>query len=153
METLWQDLRYSARLLRKSPAFTFVAILSIALGIGTNVAVFSMVNGILFKPMPVERPEQLVALYGIDRSIDFPTEFSYLDYLDYRSHTEVFSDVVCHTGYPLSMSRADGQPELIWGEMGSANYFSGLGGKMTLGGGFLAEGDQTPVAHPVDVLG
>src|SRR5262245_30406291 len=126
METFLQDLKYSVRMVFKSPAFSFVAILSIALGIGTNVAVFSMVNGILFKPMPVERPEQIVALYGIDPSFDFPAEFSYLDYLDYRSHTEVFSDVVCHTGYPLSMSRADGQPELVWGELVSANYFSGL---------------------------
>ncbi len=153
METVLQDLRYAGRMLLKSPAFSFVAILSIALGIGTNVAVFSMVNGILFKPMPVERPEQLVALYGTDPSIDFPTEFSYLDYLDYRSHREVFSEVVCHTGYPLSMSRADAQPELIWGELVSANYFSGLGVKILAGRGFLPEEDQEPGGHPVAVLG
>ncbi len=152
METFLQDLRYSVRMLYKSPAFSFVAILSIALGIGTNVAVFSMVNGILFKPMPVERPEQIVALYGVDSSFDFPTEISYLDYLDYRSHTEVFSDVVAHAGYPLSMSRADGQPELIWGELVSANYFSGLGVRLAYGRGFLPEEDQKPGGHPVAVL-
>jgi predicted permease len=152
MESLFQDLKYSLRMMLKSPAFSVVAILSIALGIGTNVAVFSMVNGILYKPMPVDHPERLIALYGQDPSIDFPTEFSYLDYLDYRSHTEVFSDVVCHTGYPLSMSRADGQPELIWGEMVSANYFSGLGVKLAAGRGFLPEEDERPGAHPVAVL-
>jgi predicted permease len=152
METFFQDLRYAIRMLMKSPAFSVVTVLSIALGIGTNVAVFSMVNGILFKPMPVERPEQLVALYGVDPSFDFPIEFSYLDYLDYRNRTDVFSDVVCHTGYQLSMSRTDGQPELIWGEMVSANYFSGLGVNLALGRGFLPEEDQKPGAAAVAVL-
>src|SRR5256885_530636 len=84
MNSILQDLRYCLRALGKAPGFTAVAVLSIALGIGANTAVFSLVNAMLFKPLPVEHPEQLAALYITEQSSPFPDAFSYPDYLDYR---------------------------------------------------------------------
>src|SRR6476469_8890973 len=127
--TILQDLRYSVRVLFKSPGFTAVAALSIALGIGANTAVFSLVNAVLFKPLPVDHPEQLAALYTMEPSSPFPDSFSYPDYLDYRDRNEVFSDLVGHYGVSLSLANSGSQPELIWGELVTGNYFTGLGVK------------------------
>ena len=133
MRTLWQDLRYGARMLLKNRGLTFVAVLSLALGIGANTSIFSLINAVMFKPLPVRNPEQLVALYTTEAQGDFSNAFSYPDYVDYRDHNEVFTALVGHAGIPLSLSSSDAksdggsQPELIWGVAVSGNYFSGLG--------------------------
>jgi predicted permease len=150
--TIFQDLRYSVRVLLKSPGFTAVAALSIALGIGANTAVFSLVNAVLFKPLPVDHPEQLAALYTMEPSSSYPDAFSYPDYLDYRDRNEVFSDLVGHYGVQLSLANSGGQPELIWGELVTGNYFTGLGVKAAAGRTFTGEDDQQPGASPVAVL-
>jgi len=108
--TIFQDLRYSVRVLLKSPGFTAVAALSIALGIGANTAVFSLVNAVLLKPLPVDHPEQLAALYTMEPSSSFPDSFSYPDYLDYRDRNEVFSDLVGHYGVSLSLANSGSSP-------------------------------------------
>jgi predicted permease len=151
MENLLQDLRFALRMLIKKPAFTAVAIFSLALGIGANTAVFTLVNAVLFKKLPVSHPEQLVAVYTTRPESRLPDNFSYLDYRDYRDKNEVFSALMVHSGIPLSMSRQEGQPELIWAELVSANYFSGLGVNPYSGRGFLPEEDQKPGGAPVVV--
>ena len=88
METLFQDLRYGIRMLLKSPAFTLVAVLSLALGIGANTAVFSIINGVLLKPLPVNDPEKLVVLYSTEPQSNFPGSFSYPDYVDIRDNCQ-----------------------------------------------------------------
>jgi hypothetical protein len=86
MNTLWQDIRFGVRMMVKAPGFTIIAVMSIALGIALNAAVFTFVNGVLFKPMPVRDPGRLVALYTIEPSSVYPGRFSYPDYVDYRDY-------------------------------------------------------------------
>ncbi len=152
MDTLLRDIQYTFRMLAKKPGFALVAILSLALGIGANVAVFSVVNLILFKPMPVKEPGQLAAIYITEPQTRIPSGFSYPDYLDYSENNEAFSELMGFTGIPLNMSISSSQPELIWGEMVTGNYFSGLGVEPVLGRGFLPEEGRTPGAHPVAVM-
>jgi hypothetical protein len=78
MNTLWQDLRFGARMMIKAPGFTLIAVLSIALGIAVNSAVFTIVNGMLLKPMPARQPDRLVALYTIEPNSIYPSQFSYV---------------------------------------------------------------------------
>jgi putative ABC transport system permease protein len=152
MSTIWQDLRYAARVLRKSPGFTAVVVLSLALGIGANTAIFSVVNAYVLRPMPVDNPDRLVAVYftapRLGRELD---GFSYPDLLDYRKLDTGLADIMGSTGIPLSMT-AGAEPELIWGEIVTGNYFSGLGIHPVVGRGFLPEEDRAPGQKPVCVL-
>src|ERR1044071_4658095 len=152
MSILLQDLRYGLKTSLKAPAFTFVAIFSIALGIAANTSVFTLVNAVLFKPMPVPHPEQLVALYTTEPNSRFPGEFSYPDYKDYRDQNEVFSDLFIHYGTPVSMKNDSDKAELIWGEMVTGNYFTGLGVTPAIGRTLTPDDDTAPGAHPVAVL-
>jgi predicted permease len=152
MSTLWQDLRYAARVLLKAPGFTLVVVLSLALGIGANTAIFSIVNAYLLRPMPVDNPDRLVAFYFT--APRWGKELGWLSYpelLDYRKQQTVLADIMGSTGIPLSMT--DGaEPELIWGEIVTGNYFSGLGVHPVVGRGFLPEEDGAPGQKPVCVL-
>jgi len=87
-----QDIRFAARLLLKNPGFTAIAVLSLALGIGANSMAFSLVNAVLFKPLPVDEPNQLVWVYGTLTKSSQPGNFSYPDFVDYRSQANDFSD-------------------------------------------------------------
>ena len=152
MATIWNDIRYAARVLRKSPGFTVVVVLSLALGIGANTAIFSIVNAYLLRPMPVDDPDRLVAVYltapqwGSEIS-----GLSYPDLLDYRKQDTGLADIMGSTGIALSMT--DGaEPELIWGEIVTGNYFSGLGVHPVVGRGFLPDEDRAPGEKPVCVL-
>ncbi len=156
MKGLWQDVSYSLRTLLKNPGFAAVVVLTLALGIGANTAVFSVVNALLFKPMPVDRPEQLAALYITETDSQFPDSFSYPDYVDYRDRNQAFSDLVGHSGTTLSLAEgnksAGTQPELIWGEVVTGNYFTGLGVRPATGRVFTQDDDRRLGAHPVTVL-
>ena len=152
MQTLWQDLRYAARTFLKAPGFTLIAVLSIALGIAANSSIFTLVNAMLFKPMPVPHPEQLVALYTTEPNSRYPGEFSYPDYRDYRDHNEVFSELFVHYGIPVSMKNSGDKAELIWGELVTGNYFSGLGVIPEAGRVLSPDDDRVEGGHPVTVL-
>lgn len=152
MNRLWQDLRYAARAFIKAPGFTLIAVLSIALGLAANTSIFTLVNAVLFKPMPVPHPEQLVALYTTEPNSRYPGEFSYPDYRDYRDHNEVFSDLFVHYGTPVSMKNSGDKPELIWGELVTGNYFTGLGVTPTAGRVLSTSDDRAEGGHPVAVL-
>ncbi|MFN2455425.1 MAG: ABC transporter permease [Pyrinomonadaceae bacterium] len=154
MKTLWQDIRYGLRLLWKSPGFTIIAVLSLSLGIGANATIFAWVKTVLLRPLPgVEASDQLVAFHGVlTRSENRPISTSYPDYKDYRDRNEVFSGLFAYGLNPFNLSGGDSQPERIWGETVSGNYFDVLGVKPVKGRGFLPEEDATPGSHPVVVL-
>jgi len=153
MNTLWQDLRFGARMMIKAPGFTLIAVLSIALGIAVNSAVFTLVNGMLLKPMPVRQPDRLVALYTMEPNSIYPSQFSYPDYVDYRDHNQVFSDLFIHfTTQGLSLKGREGAAEMVCGELVTGNYFTGLRLDPALGRLFTPEDNKSPGGHPVAVL-
>jgi predicted permease len=146
LETLFQDLRYGLRQLRRSPGFTVVAVLTLALGIGANTSIFSLINSILLRPLPVQEPEQLVAV-SYDGHISF--SFSYPDYRDLRDRNGVFSQLAGFSYAPVTLG---GVTERLMGAMVTGNYFATLGVKAERGRTFLPEEDRTPGTHPVAVI-
>jgi predicted permease len=151
MGALRQDIRYGWRQLLKHPGFTAIAILSMALGIGANTAIFSLVNTVLLRPLPVREPSQLIAVDGqLRNGTDFTLQ-SYLNYKDYRDRNTVFSGLFAYRFVVASLSH-NGVNERAWGFDVSGNYFDVLGVKPALGRGFLAEEDLTQGSHPVVVI-
>src|SRR5262245_37496615 len=151
METLWQDIRFGFRILFKSPAFTIVAALSLALGIGANTAVFSIINASLLKPLPVEEPTALVSLFTTDVKNPGNLPTSHLNYVDYRDQNQVFSGLLAYSFAQLSLTRGE-TTEPVFGLVVSGNYFDVLGVKAALGRAFMPDEDKTPGAQPVVVL-
>ncbi|HEX8140380.1 MAG TPA: ABC transporter permease [Pyrinomonadaceae bacterium] len=155
MGTLMQDIRFGARMLFKSRAFTIVAVLSLALGIGANTTIFTLVNAVLLQSLPVSEPAQLMSVFGTDENnrgnqLDF-APISYPNYIDYRDQNDVFTGLLIFGGAQMSLS-GTGEPEQVNGLMVSGNYFDLLGVKAALGRTFLPEEDSTPGTHPVVVL-
>jgi putative ABC transport system permease protein len=161
MQSLWQDLRYGARMLLKMPGFTLVAALTIGLGIGANTAVLSIVNSVMIRPLPVSHPEELaLPFWGSRKDPEVWNIFSYPNYVDLRDQNKVFSGLLAWQGISAGISDSasgsadDGaRAEIIWGEAVSGNYFDVLGVKMAMGRAFLPEEDRTIDTHPVVVLG
>lgn len=162
MEVLLQDLRYGLRMLLKSPGFAAVAILTLALGIGANTAVFSVLDAVLLRMLPVSHPEQLVVLGDPSRihstSNGTPTldHFSYPLYRELRDGTQAFSGVLA-SGDPRRLdvqfdSPSGEGPELANGRVVTGNYFSVLGVNPLIGRTFTASDDLTPGASPLVVI-
>jgi predicted permease len=147
MEALLHDLRYGVRMLVKSPAFTIVAVLTLALGIGANTAIFSVVNGVLLNPLPYPQPEQLVALY--QRTTHFTeSSISYPNFLDWRRENRSFSALAAYRHDDFNLTGM-GEPERLKGEMISASFFPLFGVKPVLGRTFMESEDLlggSPVA-------
>ena len=154
MGNLYQDLRFALRMLLKSPMFTAAAVVTLALGIGLNAAVFSAVNTLMFRPLPeVRNDAELVQLYRTWPGDMLYGSNSIPHYQDLRDRVEAFGgDVAAWTFVPMSLS-ADGRSERIMGNMVSANYFDVLGAPPIMGRGFLPEEAVDPGAHRVIVLG
>ncbi|HKP86354.1 MAG TPA: ABC transporter permease [Blastocatellia bacterium] len=150
METLIQDLRYGVRTLLKSPGFAAVAILSLALGIGANTAIFSFVNAVLLRPLPVANPDQLMFVFSNMSDSPYLVS-SYPDYVDFRDQNEVFSDLACYSSILVSLASEE-QTDQIEGAIVSGNYFDVLGVKPIQGRAFSSEEDQTPGTHPVVII-
>ena len=150
------DLRLAVRGLRRSPLFATVAILSLALGIGANTAIFTLLDQILLRQLPVKSPDELVMLYqqGAHNGSNMGARMhSYPIYQDYQQKAEPLSEVLCRRLVPASVS-IDNQTERVQAEMVSGNYFSMLGVKPALGRVFNSqEDDQVYQGHPVVVLG
>jgi len=151
MNSTWQDLRYALRVLAKSPGFTLVAVVTLALGIGLNTGIFSVMNAALLRPLPVEGPGELVTFRAVRDDGSATTSLSYPDYVHYRDHNEVFSGVLVYGAVSLSWRRAESD-ELVRGYLVSGNYFDVLGIRPVLGRSFVAEEDQTVGTHPVVVV-
>jgi predicted permease len=148
---MFQDLRYGAMVLMKHPGFTFVAALTLALGIGANTAIFSVVNAYLFKPLPVREPERLVVLASKDQRSESPHGTSYLNYADIRNQRDVFTDVVAYVPDIVSLN-VDGEAERSMIELVSGNYFAMLGVEAAHGRVFAPDEGQTIGSSPVMVL-
>src|SRR5271163_2846321 len=154
MGNLGQDLRYALRTFRKSPFFVAVAVLSLALGIGANTAIFTLVDQLLLRLLPVKDPQQLVLLWGRGDhygSNNGSNKLSYPMYEDYRDKNQVFSGVFCRDGKDFSLN-FEGKTERIAGELVSGTYFPVLGVGAALGRVFNATDDQTPGGEPYAVL-
>ena len=152
VERLAQDLRYAVRTLRKSPGFTTVVILTLALGVGVNTAVFSFVDRLLLRPLPVPESNRLVSLNSRStRSSNIGDGMSYPDYLYFRDHNGVFSGLAAYGDVEVSF-RFGEQVERVPGEVVTANYFGVLGASPVLGRSFRAEEDVVPGRDPVVVL-
>ncbi|MGH7676827.1 MAG: ABC transporter permease [Gemmatimonadaceae bacterium] len=151
METLLQDFRYALRGLRRSPGFTLVALITLALGIGVNSSIFSVVNAILFRPLPIERPAELVNVYGHQATSNDHETISYPNYLAYRERTTTLSGVVAYSNFFAHLA-IDGNSELVVGEIVSDNYFPLLGVRLALGRAFVPEEFAAEGALPVAII-
>ena len=154
MHALWRDIRHASRSLRKAPGFSAVVILTLGLGIGANTAIFSLMDQVLLRPLPVHDPAALVLLDGPGpfrgRTMNAMT-FSYPMYDDFRDRNEVFSGVLARFPLPTTIVWR-GASERANGELVTGNYFDVLGVRPALGRLFSASDDHTRGAHPVAVL-
>ena len=155
MTHVLSDLRYAWRSLRKTPVVTAVAVLSIALGIGANTAVFTLVDQVLLRLLPVRQPEQLVVVtaqgtqYG--NGWGDGNELSYPRYADLRDHNQVFAGMLCRLGYAFHVTFG-GATERVQGELVSGTYFPVLGVGPHLGRTFSPDEDKIPNGHPLAML-
>lgn len=150
IDTFINDVRYGAKMLWKSKGVTIVAVISLAVGIGANSAIFSLVNSILLRPRAVAHPEQLVELYVGDVRQPYQTT-SYLSYLELRERNEVFTDLAAYGVRQFKLG-GENPVEQIWGEGVSANYFDLLGVTPHKGRTFLADEGVVPGRNPVVVI-
>src|SRR3974390_351337 len=152
MRGLAHDLRHTIRLLLKSPGFTLVAVLTLAIGIGVNTTIFSVINGMILRPLPVPHPEQVVVLASQQEGSQDYEAFSYPDYLDLRQQADVFSDVLAYRVSLVGLT-ANGKGEHCVISRVTGNFFSTAGVQPAAGRLILPTEGQTPGADPVFVLG
>jgi putative ABC transport system permease protein len=150
MDSLMQDLRYGLRRLARSPGFTLVAVLTLALGIGANTAMFSVVNAVLLRPLPFEDPDRLVRVWAVNAEYEVEdSNVNPLDYADYRRTAKSFSDLggMALRRYAIT---GEGEPERARGALASANFFRTFGVRMAAGRDLQPADEQT--GAPVAVL-
>jgi len=147
MESLLQDVRFALRVLTKNPGFAVIAILTLAIGIGANTTIFSVVNGVLLNPLPFPEPDRLVRIY--DSTDDFShSSVSYLNFKDWERENRTFANMTGFRSEDLNLTGVD-EPQQVTGELISASYFNTLGIQPTLGRSFTEAEDQAggpPVA-------
>jgi len=154
MGSLWNDLRYALRTLKKSPVFTVVAVLSLALGVGANTAIFTFLDQILLRLLPVKEPKELALLsmkgfhYGGNWG---GNALSYPMYRDFSEHNTVFTGMFCRFPYRVSLG-FNGHTERASGELVSGTYFPLLGVGTAIGRAFTPDDDATPDGHPIIML-
>src|SRR4029453_7994523 len=141
---LLADLRYAVRVLRKTPVFTVAAIGTLALGIGANTTIFSLVQALLLQPLPYQNPDQVVLVWedqtgaaGVPRAVSAPG-----NYRDWRASSRSFTDMAA-TGFAFTNLTGDGAPEVVLGRRVTANFFSVLGVQPALGRSFTAADDTS----------
>jgi len=152
MRNLWQDIRYAARTLRNAPAFTIIAVIALGLGMAVNTTIFSVINGMLLRPMPVPHAEQLAVLAIQHPGMPGFQRFSYPVFQDISRQTTVFSDVLAYR-ITLAALAADRKVDQAILTRVSGNYFSALGIHAAAGRLILPSEGQTPGADPILVLG
>jgi len=152
MRNFWQDIRYAARTLLNAPAFTIIAVVALGLGMAVNTTIFSVINGMLLRPLPVPHAEQVTVLASKQPGMSDFQKFSYPDYQDISRQTNAFTDVLAYhvTLAALSADRKVDQAILT---RVSGNYFSALGIHASAGRLILPSEGQTPGADPILVLG
>ncbi len=156
VENLWRDIRYAGRMMRKNPLFVVFVVLTLALGIGANTTVFTIINTLILNPLPVQNSSELAAVAGTETKnasqSKMPLPVSEADLKDYQAGNRVFTSLAGYTGpRPLTLDVSGGS-ERIFGELVTGNYFSTLGLKPVRGRFFLPEEDSAPGAHAVAVM-
>lgn len=151
LERLAQDLRYALRTMRRSPGLTTVAVLSLALGIGANSAIFSLLDTVLLRLLPVEKPEEIVRTSVAIGGPKGKGVFSYPIFRELRERNEVFSGMFARNAFPVSLVTGD-RTGLGVAELVSGNYFAVLGVRPVLGRVLTEDDDRVPMGHPVTVL-
>ena len=158
MHTFWQDIRFALRILTKSPGFSAIAILSLALGIGANTTIFTVVNAILLNPLPVKQISRVVQVDTVDTKTRVTAAnvtklgMSYPNFQDYARNSKVFSGLSCVVG-PLPLTWSGGaEPKQVFGQMVSANYFEVLGLRPVAGRFFVPDEDSKLGGNNVAVL-
>jgi len=146
MNSLWQDLRYAIRMLAKNPGFTLIAVLTLALGIGANTVVFSVLNALVLRPLPAERPNELAFL----ENQNGPSQ-SFPNYKDLRDRNRTFAGLVGYRISPMELEAHD-RADRIWGYLATGNYFDVLGVQPALGRFFKQSDDLHPGDSPYAVL-
>src|ERR1051325_9828393 len=142
LQTLPQDIRYGARILLRSPGFAIVAVLVLALAIGANVTIFTFIDAALLRPLPYDRPEQLIKIWDARRSeISAQFESSYPDYLDWKQQNQAFSSLAAYSAFGRAILSGSSGPEMISTGRVSDNFFQTLGVKPILGREFSAGED------------
>ncbi|PYS70660.1 MAG: permease, partial [Acidobacteria bacterium] len=152
MNNLLKDLRYAIRMLGKTPGVTLVAVITLALGIGANTAIFSGVNAFMFRPLPVPEPDRLVRPAELTEDRGVADELSYPDFVDYRNQSTAFTGLAAEDMVQAAID-TEAQNDVIWGQLVSGNYFDVVQVKPFMGRAFAPEEDGAPGAHPVVVLG
>lgn len=147
---LWQDIRYAARKLRRTPGFTFVAVSTLAIAIGATTAVFSIVNGVLLRPLPFRNPGELVRVAATGRD-GRPASMSYLDFADYRAQSKLVPAMSAYDEVTRNLTIANSAPQRLRGLRVSANYFDLIGAHAILGHVFTADDDKAGAA-PVALI-
>src|ERR1700685_3308545 len=149
MSELLQDLRYAIRMLRRTPGFTAIAVLTLALAIGANTALFSIINGVLLNPLPYPHPEQLVTLH--ESKPNFNTgSISYPNFLDWQKENHTLSSMAVSRSYSFSLTNL-GEAEQIQGQFVTSDFFPILGVKPVMGRSFVRDDDQIGAA-PVAMI-
>jgi predicted permease len=150
MEAPWQDLRFAVRVLRKNPGFAAIAVLTLALGIGANTAIFSVVQGVLLAPLPYHEPDRLVTVWLNNFRLKSPTNLSYRDFMDWERGAPPFDKMSAYARRTFDLS-SPGNPEHVEGREISSNFLSTLGVGLALGREFSAEEDRNGGA-PVAII-
>jgi putative ABC transport system permease protein len=146
LETLWQDVRYALRMMRRTPGFTAVAVLSVALGIGANTAIFSLINTLVLRLLPVKNPAELVELLQ-----KYPGEprnngsWTWRSYEHYRDHNHIFSGLISFAEARFALRGKDVAPEMVDGEYVAENFFQVLGIRPAIGRLIRSEDDRAAV--------
>ena len=147
IEDLWQDSRFSLRSLLKRPGFTAIALLALALGIGANTAIFSLVNAVILQPLPYRDPDRLISVYGT-RNRSTQGSVGPTDFLDYRSQNKTFEQFAASGSMMLPMNlTGSGEPERLNASIITGNYFDTFGVRPALGRGFSLENEKTGQDH------
>jgi predicted permease len=142
IETFWQDLRFATRMFRKSTGFTAVAVLTLALGIGANTAIFTVVNGVILKPLPYLQPDCLVMLLEKQLSDGTLGTVAPANFFDWRAQSHYFDKMAAIDPYPDFILNGSGEPQRLTGAAVSSDFFSLLGVHVVLGRDFLSDEDR-----------
>src|SRR4029077_2684448 len=146
-----EDLRYGLRGLAKNRGFALVAVLSLALGIGANTTIFTLLNAVFLRPLPVRDSGGLVAIFTTDLRNPGLLPCSYPNYRDYRDQNTVFSSLLLYSAVTANLT-GRGDPQMLMAQLVSGNYFESLGVSPVVGRGFRPEEDASPGASPVAVI-
>jgi hypothetical protein len=152
MNGIIEGIQISLRGLTRHRGFALAAVLSVALGAGANTTVFTLLNAILLRPLPVNDPARLAAVFTLDAHNPGNLLCSYPNYKDYRDRNQVFSSLLLYSAVSVNLT-GHGNPQSLVGQIVSGNYFQTLGIPLAVGGAFTPEEDSVPGAYPVAVIG